>query len=103
VTDWIGVHLPRLPIESFCPCWYGFVLEKNRMLDADAAARAQGVVDGMRRGGVLTLAPNADLREREPTREEQTVRGVAFALLQFTPNDALREFLAERLKGIGEL
>ncbi|MCX5544165.1 DNA polymerase Y family protein [Paraburkholderia sp. CNPSo 3076] len=90
---WIGVHLPRLPIESFCPTWYmpvsdnGFVvLEKGRVLDADAAARSQGVVDGMRRGGVLTLAPNADLRERELTREEQTVRGVAFALLQFTPN-----------------
>ncbi|MFC4706212.1 Y-family DNA polymerase [Paraburkholderia caffeinitolerans] len=90
---WIGVHLPRLPIESFCPTWYmpvsdnGFVvMEKGRVLDADAAARAQGVVDGMRRGGVLTLAPNADLRERELTREEQTVRGVAFALLQFTPN-----------------
>lgn len=72
---WIGVHLPRLPIESFCPTWYmpvsdnGFVvLEKGRVLDADAAARAQGVVDGMRRGGVLTLAPNADLRERELTR-----------------------------------
>ncbi|CAB3807821.1 Protein ImuB [Paraburkholderia caffeinitolerans] len=65
----------------------GFVvMEKGRVLDADAAARAQGVVDGMRRGGVLTLAPNADLRERELTREEQTVRGVAFALLQFTPN-----------------
>lgn len=90
---WIGVHLPRLPIESFCPTWYtpvsdkGFVvLEKGRVLDSDAAARAQGVVDGMRRGGVLTLAPNADLRERHLTREVQTVCGVAFALLQFTPN-----------------
>ena len=62
------------------------MLDKGRVLDADAAARAQGVVDGMRRGGVLTLAPNADLRERELAREEQTVRGVAFALLQFTPN-----------------
>ena len=62
------------------------MLDKGRVLDANAAARAQGVVDGMRRGGVLTLAPNADLRERELAREEQTVRGVAFALLQFTPN-----------------
>ena len=62
------------------------MLDKGRVLDADAAARAQGFVDGMRRGGVLTLAPNADLRERELAREEQTVRGVAFALLQFTPN-----------------
>lgn len=95
---WIGVHLPRLPIESFCPTWYtpvsneGFVvLDKGRVFDADAAARGHGVVDGMRRGGVLTLAPNAELRERDPIREQHTVEGVSFALLQFTPNVVVGE------------
>lgn len=62
------------------------MLEKNRVIELDAAARAQGVVVGLRRGGVLTLAPSADLKERDAAREEQTIRGVAFALLQFTPN-----------------
>jgi protein ImuB len=90
---WIGVHLPRLPIESFCPTWHtpvsdaGFVvLDKARVLDMDAAARTHGVVVGMRRGGVLTLAPDADLKDRDLAREEQTLVGVAYSLLLFTPN-----------------
>lgn len=67
------------------------VLEKGRVLALDAAAHSHGIVAGMRRGGVLTLAPNADLRERDVAREEQTVRSVAFALLQFTPNVVIAE------------
>lgn len=61
------------------------------MLDADVSARRHGVVNGMRRGGVLTLAPHADIRERDVTREQETVQGVAFALLQFTPNVVIAE------------
>ncbi|MBB3261323.1 DNA polymerase Y family protein [Paraburkholderia sp. WP4_3_2] len=90
---WIGVHLPRLPIESFCPTWHMpaseggiVVLDKGRVLEMDADAAAHGIVSGMRRGGVLTLAPEADIRERDLLREQETMRGVAFALLQFTPN-----------------
>jgi protein ImuB len=93
MRHWIGVHLPRLPIESFCPTWYTpvsqarfVVLDKGRVIDMDSGARAHGVVKGMRRGGVLTLAPDADLRERDSAREQQTVLGVAFALLQFSPH-----------------
>lgn len=62
------------------------VLDKGRVLDMDAGARSLGVVEGMRRGGVLTLAPHAHLRERDTAREQTTMQGVAFALLQFTPN-----------------
>lgn len=90
---WIGVHLPRLPIESFCPTWHMpmsedgvVVLEKDRVLAMDANAVAQGIVTGMRRGGVLTLVPHADIRERDLAREQETLRGAAFALLQFTPS-----------------
>jgi hypothetical protein len=42
------------------------VLEQDRVIALDAAARGRGVVPGMRRGGALTLAPNADMRVREP-------------------------------------
>lgn len=70
----------------------GFVLlDKGRVLDADVAARAHGVIEGMRRGGVLTLATDADIRERDIAREEDTMRGVAFAILQFTPNVVLAD------------
>ncbi|MBB5547801.1 Y-family DNA polymerase [Paraburkholderia fungorum] len=90
---WIGVHLPRLPLESFRPNWSKsatderrglVVLDPDRVIALDAAARELGVVAGMRRGGVLTLAPDADIRVRDPAREEEIIRGVAVALLQFS-------------------
>src|SRR5258708_16395253 len=93
---WIGVHLPHLALESFLPRWptprneAGFVvLEKDRVVALDRAAHSAGIVPGMRRGGVLTLAPNAVIRERDLTREAELVRGVAFALPHFTPHSLL--------------
>jgi protein ImuB len=86
---WIGVHLPHLNLEAFRPRLpasspddaHGLVvLESGRAVAVDRAARALGVVAGMRRGGVLSLAPDAQIRERE------LELGVAYALLQFTPN-----------------
>ncbi|HDV6356963.1 TPA: DNA polymerase Y family protein, partial [Burkholderia cenocepacia] len=64
----LGIHLPRLPLDVCAPppsdaaageaseagC---AVLEQGGVLIADAAARRQGVRAGMKRGGVLTLAP----------------------------------------------
>jgi len=95
---WIGVHLPHLALEAFLPRWStprheaGFVvLEKDRVVALDRAALSAGIVAGMRRGGVLTLAPGAVIRERDLTREAELVRGVAFALLHFTPHVVLAE------------
>ena len=96
---WIGVHLPRLPLESFRPnrlppppheggC---VVLERDRVIALDAAARASGLAVGMRRGGVLTLAPHAQIRVRDPAREAELMRGVAVALLRFSPQVALTD------------
>ncbi|HDR9058268.1 TPA: DNA polymerase Y family protein, partial [Burkholderia vietnamiensis] len=62
------------------------MLEGGRVVALDRAARALGVVAGMRRGGVLSLAPDAQIRERDAARERELVLGVAYALLQFTPN-----------------
>ncbi len=67
------------------------MLEQDRVIALDAAARAAGVVAGMRRGGVLTLAPDAEVRTREPAREAQIERGLAFALLRFSPHVVLAE------------
>ncbi|CAE6872423.1 hypothetical protein R69658_08229 [Paraburkholderia aspalathi] len=67
------------------------MLEKDRVVAFDGAAHSAGIVPGMRRGGVLTLVPDAVIRERDLTREAELVRGVAFALLQFTPHVVLAE------------
>jgi protein ImuB len=65
------------------------VLEREKVIVADAAARAAGVVAGMRRGGVTTLAQDALVYDRDPTREHEALLEVAFALMRFSPMVAL--------------
>ncbi|MBA5686361.1 Y-family DNA polymerase [Rugamonas apoptosis] len=89
---WIGLYLPRLPLEVFCPRWSAdqgsVVLEQERVLAASPQAQAAGVRPGMRRGGALMLAPQAQLHQRAPTLEAEALQAVAMALLQFTPQVA---------------
>ena len=86
---WIGLNLPRLPLDVFSPSWSadtpGVVLEHDRVLLAAPAARAAGVQPGMKRGGALMLLPDARLVERQPEREAEALHAVAMALLQYTP------------------
>ncbi|MCA8426839.1 DNA polymerase Y family protein [Burkholderia seminalis] len=96
----LGIHLPRLPLDVCVPppsdaaageagdagC---AVLEQGVVLIADAAAQRRGVRAGMKRGGVLTLAPETQLVERDPAREADALRAVALALLRFSPCVAL--------------
>lgn len=48
-------------------------------------ARDAGVTIGMRRGGVLMLAPETRLHPRAPLLEEAALQAVALALLNYTP------------------
>jgi protein ImuB len=86
---WIGLHLPRLPLEVFSPSWStdpgSVVIEQECVLVASPGARAAGVQVGMRRGGVLMLLPDARIHERAPTLEFDARQAVALALLQYTP------------------
>lgn len=61
------------------------MLEQERVLALSPAARAAGLQGGMRRGGVLMLAPEAKLYERSAEREAEALHAVAMALLQYTP------------------
>jgi protein ImuB len=97
---WIGVHLPLLCLEVFRPKWSRdghsateglAVLEKERVIASDAAARAAGVCIGMRRGGVLTLAPTTLMRERDGAAEVNAVREVATGLLNLSPQVVIAE------------
>ncbi|NHZ81526.1 DNA polymerase Y family protein [Massilia sp. CCM 8695] len=92
---WIGLYLPRLPLDVFSPHWSAdaasVVLEHGRVLAASPLARAGGVREGMRRGGVLMLLPAARLHEREPVREAAAMQALAMALLQYTPQVTLAE------------
>ncbi|MBB4518141.1 protein ImuB [Paraburkholderia fungorum] len=97
---WIGVHLPSLCLEVFRPKWSRealdaakglAVLEKERVIAADTPARAAGVCIGMRRGGVVTLAPATALHERDGAAEVNVVREVATGLLNLSPQVVIAE------------
>ena len=87
--------MPRLQLEVFRPRWlpepaHGcVVLEKDKVIIADGVARSAGVRIGMKRGGVLTLAPEVEMHERDTGREEAAQRELALALMRFSPDVAL--------------
>ncbi|WP_211193358.1 DNA polymerase Y family protein [Paraburkholderia sp. UYCP14C] len=91
----LAVHLPKLPLEVFRPKWspepaHGCaVLEKDKVVMADPAARSAGVRPGMKRGGVLTLSPETEMVERDSGREAAAHRDVGIALMRFSPEVAL--------------
>jgi protein ImuB len=92
---WIGVHLPHLSREVFRPNWSPdsegglVVLDHERVITCDKAASDAGIRAGMRKGGVLTLAPDASIFDRDELREQQAVSEVATALMQFSPQVTL--------------
>ena len=97
---WIGLSLPLLPLEVFCPNWSAdqgsVVLEHERVLALSAAARAVGVQAGLRRGGVLMLLPEARLHERSADAlwaAEQVLRSGSCGALLFWPGHARGETL----------
>lgn len=98
--------MPKLPLEVFRPKWLpepkpepgaghpgagSVVLEKDKVVIADAAARAAGIRLGMKRGGVLTLSADALMIERDVTREAAAQREVGVALMRLSPDVALAE------------
>ncbi|RKF35683.1 hypothetical protein [Paraburkholderia fungorum] len=61
------------------------MLERETVLIADAIAREAGVAVGMRRGGVITLAQDALVYDRDPAREHAVLLEVAYAVMRFSP------------------
>lgn len=92
---WIGVHLPLLPLETLRPRWSEpgvvAVLEHEQVLTMTPGAAASGIRCGMRRGGVLAIAPQATLCERDPAQEQSVLDAIALTLLQYTPEVAHAE------------
>ena len=87
--------MPKLPLEVFRPRWLpepahgSAVLEKDKVVIADSAAREAGVQLGMKRGGVLTLSPETAMHERDVAREAAAQREVGMSLMKFSPDVAL--------------
>lgn len=89
--------MPKLPLEVFRPKWLpepaagSVTLEKDKVVIADAAARATGIRLGMKRGGVLTLSADILMLERDTAREAAVQREVGVALMRFSPDVALAQ------------
>jgi protein ImuB len=91
---WIALHLPYLALEiaaSFTPAdaQTTVVLAQSRVWQAGEAARAAGVQNGMRRGGVLALLPQARFHDRDEAAERVALEALALALLRFGPDVAI--------------
>jgi protein ImuB len=103
---WIGVHLPALSLESFIatlapePLEQGRIgddldeidlvgpvalIERHRIVAANAVARECGVRPGQKRATALALAPHTRLGEADPARDEAALMAVAHVLMGFTP------------------
>ena len=103
---WIGVHLPALSLESFVATLAPerqpeqqvvddldevdalgpvALIERHRIVAANAAARECGVRPGQKRATALALAPHARLGEADPARDEAALMAVAHVLMGFTP------------------
>jgi protein ImuB len=92
---WIALHLPLLPLETFRARWSSpglhVVLERDHVLSMTSQAQAAGVRCGMRKGGVLAMAPDVILHERDLALEQAALNSVALTMLQYTPEVALAD------------
>jgi protein ImuB len=90
---WIGIHLPRLPLETLLrgsprpEAWA--VVERERIVLADRKARSRGVREGMLVTAALALAPQLRTLVRDAAAETESLLGIAAWAAQFTPSVAL--------------
>jgi protein ImuB len=103
---WIGIHLPALSLESFVatlapallaeeqvvddldeidPVGPVALIDRHRIVAANAAARDCGVRPGQKRATALALAPHTCLGEADPARDDAALMAVAHVAMGFTP------------------
>jgi protein ImuB len=89
---WFAVHLPLLSLESFAALLADqqaqapvALVAQHRIVAANAAAQARGVVPGIKRATALALVADLQLGAADEARDEQALCRVAHALLAYTP------------------
>jgi len=86
---WFCIYLPQLPLEACRSSAEALVIVEeqhgiHRVLLADAAARAAGVMAGLSANAALALLPTLKLEERNPVREQQVLERLASWLERFS-------------------
>ncbi len=90
---WIGLHLPRLSLESFAATLPPelrrtmplALVEARQISHANAVAQALGVKAGCKHATALGLAPQLVCAAADPLRDAQALQAVIHACLAFTP------------------
>jgi len=87
---WIGVHLPALSLEAFLaslPEAGGPIalVQRQRLVAVNDAARQGGVRPGQSRATALALMTTLRLGEADAARDAAALQAVAHVLLAFTP------------------
>ncbi|WP_459614426.1 Y-family DNA polymerase [Bordetella sp. 2513F-2] len=91
---WIAAYLCSLPLDAIRPRWSdddpGYaVCDAEHAIALTPAARQAGARIGMRRAGMLAIAPRLTVLARQPAAEAELRQGAALALLQYTPQVAV--------------
>jgi len=89
---WIALHLPLLPLETFCATLPAAdavrpvaLVKDHQLAQVNRAAAERGLKPGMKRATALALAGELLLAESHTLREAAALRAVAHAALAFTP------------------
>ncbi len=95
---WLGLFFERLSLDvvvrGAAPCDTSLALcDRHRVLDANDAARAQGIAPGMKRAAAQALVPTLRLLERDLHSERRALESVAAWLQQFTPSVSVQSDL----------
>ena len=90
---WVALHLPLLSLESFAATLAAdaaaqplALMDVHGIVHANAAARALGIVPGLKRATALALAPQLTLGQADAARDAQALNAVVHAALAFTPS-----------------
>lgn len=82
---WLALYFPRLALEVFTPESLAVVVERERVLSADACAQEAGVEEGMRLSSALGLAPGLHVHARDPAREAAAMHTLCCWAGNYTP------------------
>jgi protein ImuB len=89
---WFAIHLPLLPLESFCATLPPeqaarpvALLRDHVVAQVNTAAADRGLRPGIKRATALALAADLLLADSHASREAAALQGVVHAALAFTP------------------
>ncbi len=95
---WLALHLPLLPLESFCATLTpeqrerpALLLTEHRVSHVNAPAAERGIRPGMKRATAMALAGDLLIAESDAARDAAALQAVAHVALACTPAVTLHD------------